>query len=205
MGRVQESTTPTRKRHKRVVTFQVDGAGASPSQISQAGAQAAEGASGSLTPVNRKGVACTSDGRPSVRHNEVNRRYSSSYQSPENKTVLMGRPVPLGKAMALLAIVQYGQNPPLDEHGHREHVNLFKSAARYSLIEEELEEILDTEEGVLRIYLKGLLTAELYKAKNDLPVAARNHFQTEVFCPVRKNKEIQEHLGLGPAESIMDQ
>ena len=196
MVRVQGATTTTPKRRKRVA--KVDGAGASPSQLSP------EGASGSLTLVNRKGVACTSDGRPSVRHNEVNRRYSSGYRSPEQTTLLMGRPVSLGKAMALLAIVQYGHTPPLDEHGHRERVNLFKSAARYSLIEEELEEILDTEEGVLRIYLKGLLTAGLYKAKNDLPVAARNHFQTEVFCPVRKNKEIQEHLGLGPAESIMD-
>ena len=116
----------------------------------------------------------------------------------------MSRPVPLGKAMALLAIVQYGRTPPLDEHGHRERVNLFKAAAHYSLVEEELEEILDTEEGGLRIYLKGLLTAGMFKAKNDLPVQARDHFQNQVFHPVRKNKEIQEHLGLGPGESIMD-
>ena len=154
--------------------------------------------------MNRRGVACTSDGRPSVRHNQVNVRYGPGYRSPEQTTLLMSRPVPLGKAMALLAIVQYGRTPPLDEHGHRERLNLFKAAAHYSLVEEELEEILDTEEGGLRIYLKGLLTAGMFKAKNDLPVQARDHFQNQVFHPVRKNKEIQEHLGLGPAESIMD-
>ena len=194
-GGVQAAKTPISKRSK------VERA--SPSQFSPAAA--AEDDSGGLTPMNRKGVACTSDGRPSIRRNEVNKRFSPSYRNPENKELLMGRPVPLGKAMALLATVQYGFRPPVDEHGHADRVNLLKSAAHYALIAEELAEILDTAEEVLRIYLKGLLNAGLFKIKNDLPVAARLYFQAEVFCPVRKSKEIQEHLGLGPGESILDQ
>jgi hypothetical protein len=155
-------------------------------------------------PVNRKGVACTSDGRPSIRRNEVNKKFSASYRNPENKELFVGKPVPLGKAMALLATVQYGNRPPVDEHGHEDRVNLLKSAAHYALIAEELEEILDTPEEVLRIYLKGLLSTGLFKIKNELPVLARKYFQNEVFCPLRKNDEIQGHLGLARGESIMD-
>ena len=120
----------------------------------------------------------------------------------------MGRAVPVGKAMVLLATVQYGHCFPVDEHGHADRLNLFKSAAHYARIAEELEEILDTGEEVLRIYLKGLFNAGLFKIKNDLPVAARHYFQNSVFCPVmtpvRKSQEIQDHLGLGPLESILD-
>jgi hypothetical protein len=117
----------------------------------------------------------------------------------------MGRSVTLGKAIALIATVQYGHSPPVDEHGHADRVNLLKSAAHYALIAEELEEILDTAEEVLRIYIKGLLVAGLFKIKMNMPVAARHYFQTSVFCPVRKNAEIQDHLGLGPLQSILDQ
>ena len=117
----------------------------------------------------------------------------------------MGRSVTLGKAIALIATVQYGHSPPVDEHGHADRVNLFKSAAHYALIAEELEEILDTAEEVLRIYVKGLLIAGLFKIKMNLPVAARHYFQTSVFCPARRSKEIQDHLGLELAESILDQ
>ena len=117
----------------------------------------------------------------------------------------MGRPVPLGKAMALLATVQYGHRFPVDEHGHADRLNLFKSAAHYALTAEELEEILEESEAVQRIFLKGLFNAGLFKIKNDLPVAARHYFQNSVFCPVRKSQEIQDHLGLGPFESILDQ
>ena len=155
--------------------------------------------------MNRKGVACTSDGRPSIRRNEVNKKFSASYLNPENKELFVGKPVPLGKAMALLATVQYGNRPLVDEHGHEDSVNLLKSAAHYALIAEELEEILDTADDVLRIYLKGMFNAGLFKIKNDLPVAARHYFQTSVFCPVSKSKEIQDHLGLGPLDSILDQ
>jgi len=175
---------------------------ASPGKLSPAAC--AEVDSGGPNPVNRKGVACTSDGRPSLRRNEVNKKFSPSYRNPENKELLVGKPVSLSKAMALLATVQYGNRPPVDEHGHADRVNLLKSAAHYALIPEELEEILDTAEEVLRIYLKGLLNTGLYKIKNDLPVNARDHFQTAVFCPLRKNDEIQGHLGLEPRESIMD-
>jgi len=107
--------------------------------------------------------------------------------------------------MALIATVQYGHNPPVDEHGHADRVNLFKSAAHYALIPEELKEILDTAEEVLRIYVKGLLSAGLFKIKMNLPVAARHYFQNSVFCAVRKSAVIQAHLGLGPLESILDQ
>jgi len=173
--------------------------------VSPAGS--AEDISGGLTPapVNRKGLACTSDGRPSVKRNEVSKKFSPSYRNPENKELFMGRSLPLGKAMALIATVQYGHNPPVDEHGHADRVNLFKSAAHYALIAEELKEILDTAEDVLRIYVKGLLSAGLFKIKMNLPVAARHYFQNSVFCTVRKSAVIQDHLGLGPLESILDQ
>ena len=155
--------------------------------------------------VNRKGVICTSDGRPSIKRNDVNRKYSSSYRNPANKEMLLGKAMPLGKAIGLLATVKYGHCPPVDEHGHEERVILLKSAAHYALIEEELEEILQTPEDVLRVYLKALLLTGLYKVKSSLPVVAREYFQAHVFCPVRKNAEIQEHLGLGMGESILDQ
>ena len=178
---------------------------ASPRQFSPAAS--ADDDSGGQTPgpVNRKGIACNYDGRPSVRRNEVSKKFTPSYRNPENKEMLLGRAVPLGKAMALLATVQYAHRPPVDEHGHADRLNLFKSAAHYALVPEELTEILDTAEDVLRIYIKGLLNAALYKIKNDLPIAARQHFQAEVFCPLRKNKEIQDHLGLALFESILDQ
>jgi hypothetical protein len=177
------------------------------SQVQVSPVASTEDISGGLTPapVNRKGIACTSDGRPSVKRNEVSKRFTPSYRNPENKELLSGRPVSLGKAIALIATVQYGHSPPVDEHGHADRVNLFKSAAHYALIAEELEEILDTAEEVLRIYIKGLLIAGLFKIKMNLPIAAKHYFQTSVFLSARRSKEIQDHLGLGIGESIFDQ
>ena len=66
----------------------------SPSKFSLAADSEDESGGLIVTPVNRKGVACTSDGRPSIRRNEVNRKFSPSYRNPENEELLMGRAVP---------------------------------------------------------------------------------------------------------------
>ena len=117
----------------------------------------------------------------------------------------MGKSVTLGKAFALLATVRCGPRPPVDEHGHAERLIIFKAAARYALIPEEVSEILQHSEEQLCIYLKGLLLARLFKVKSELPVVARQHFQTYVFNPSRKVKEIQDNLGLQLGQSILDQ
>ena len=80
-----------------------------------------------------------------------------------------------------------------------------QSAAYYALTDEELEEILDTEDAALRLFLKGLCTAQCRLIKYVVPVAARDEFENGVFRPASKSAVIQKHLGLEMAQSIFDQ
>ena len=107
----------------------------------------------------------------------------------------MGTSVTLGKAFALLATVRCGHRPPVDEIGHAERVIIFKAAARYALIAEEVREILQYSEEQLRIYLKGLLVAGLFKVKSYLPLVAGQLFQTYVFNPTPGLAQGSGHSG----------
>ena len=154
---------------------------------------------------DRKGRALTNSGRPSIKKNAVNAKYGTNYRNASVIRPIMGKNVTLGRACALVAVALMGPNIPLEEAGHEERLRIFKSAAYYTLTDEELEEILDTEDAALRLFLKGLCTAQCRLIKYVVPVAARDEFENGVFRPASKSAVIQKHLGLEMAQSIFDQ
>ena len=101
--------------------------------------------------------------------------------------------------------VMLGPDIPLETSGHADRLRIFRSAAYYCLDEADLEEILDTKPSALQLYLKGIFQAACRVLCYELSVAARNHFELNVFKPVIKNAEIQEHLSLGIGPSVFDQ
>jgi hypothetical protein len=74
-----------------------------------------------------------------------------------------------------------------------------------SQTDEELEEILDTEEAALRVFIKGVIQAQCRLIKYMGPQTARDEFENRVFHPASKDPVIQKHLGLEMAQSIFDQ
>jgi hypothetical protein len=154
---------------------------------------------------DRKGRVLTSGGRPSVRKNAVNAKYGTNYRNSTVQRLIMGKHVTLGKACALVGIALYGPNIPLEEAGHEDRLRIFKSAAYYALTDEELEEILDTEEAALRVFIKGVIQAQCRLIKYMGPQTARDEFENRVFHPASKDPVIQKHLGLEMAQSIFDQ
>jgi hypothetical protein len=118
---------------------------------------------------------------------------------------LLGRQVTLGKAVSLLAHVLYGLEYPTEKSQHDQRVRLFRSAAYYALTDEEIDEVLEADEEALRVFLMGLVTAAIAKPRYELPTAAREHFQSHIFCSVRKDSLVQQQLGLEKHASILDQ
>ena len=58
------------------------------------------------------------------------------------------------------------------------YIDELAKAAYYALTDEELEDILDTEEAALRLFLKGLIQAQCRLIKYVAPQAARDEFET---------------------------
>jgi len=71
--------------------------------------------------------------------------------------------------------------------------------------EEDLEEILNTEEAALRLYLLGIFRAQCRIIKFVAPANARSEFEHCVFHTATRDPEIQKHLGLSITESVFDQ
>ena len=82
---------------------------------------------------------------------------------------------------------------------------MFKEAAYYALTEDELADILNTEDAALRLFLVGIFRAQCRMIKFVGPAGVRGEFENCVFRPPSKDVDIQEHLGLSMAESIFDQ
>ena len=83
-----------------------------------------------------------------------------------------------------------GPNIPIEEAGHGERMRIFKSAAYFALTDEELEEILKSEEATLRLFIKGLIQAQCSLLKYVGPQAAREEFEHVVFRPASKDSII---------------
>ena len=159
----------------------------------------------SMLGVNKKGLAVTPGGRPSVKKNAVNSKYGPGYRNALNTHEIMGRKLSIGKACGLFGIVHFGANIPLEEAGHDGRLRAFKDAAYYALTDEELEDILNTEEPALVLYLLGIFRAQSRIIKLNAPVHVREEFENCVFRPAIKDPVIQSHLGLSMTESIFDQ
>jgi hypothetical protein len=155
--------------------------------------------------VNKKGLAVTPGGRPSVKKNAVNSKYGPGYRNALNTHEIMGRKLSIGKACGLFGIVHFGANIPLEEAGHDGRLRAFKDAAYYALTDEELEDILNTEEPALVLYLLGIFRAQSRIIKFVAPTHIREEFENCVFRPAIKDLVIQSHLGLSMTESIFDQ
>ena len=78
---------------------------------------------------------------------------------------ILSKRLSIGRACALLGVVMIGPEIPLERAGHQDRVLIFKSAAQYCLRDEDLKDILDTEEAVLEFYLQGI-----YRAACRLPM-----------------------------------
>ena len=155
--------------------------------------------------VNKKGLVVTPGGRPSVKKNAVNTKYAPGYRNALNTREIMGRKLTIGKACALFGIVHFGPNLPLEEAGHDGRLRVFKDAAYYALSDDELEDILDTEQAALVLYLLGIFRAQARVIKFIAPASIRDEFEQSVFRPASKDPVIQSHLGLSMTESIFDQ
>ena len=89
--------------------------------------------------------------------------------------------------------------------GHSDRLNIFKSAAFYSLSDEELEEIVSCKnEPVLKAYMHGLFRAACRLWKYVMPVDSKAVFQNDVFHPATVSPKLQNHLGLTLAQRIFD-
>ena len=160
---------------------------------------------GAIPRTNKHGLELTKGGRPSIKRNDVNERYSTKYRSPANTETLLGKLMPIGQACALIGTVMLGPDIPLEEAGHADRLRIFRSAAHYCLDEADLSEILDTQHSALHLYLKGIFQAACRVLRYELSKSARTHFEQMVFKPAIKNAEIQAHLGLELAQSVFDQ
>ena len=154
---------------------------------------------------NKHGIQLTKSGRPSIKKNGVNERYSSKYRNAANTETILGKLMPIGHACALIGTVMLGPDIPLEESGHADRLRIFRSAAHYCLDEADLEDILNTERKPLELYLKGIFQAACRVPRYELFLQARAHFEREVFKPAIKNAEIQAHLGLELAQSVFEQ
>ena len=68
----------------------------------------------------------------------------------------MGKKVTIGKAWALLGKAHFGSSIRLEEERNEDCLSVFKAAAYYALLDEELEDILNTKDTVLRLFLLGV-------------------------------------------------
>ena len=147
----------------------------------------------------------TPDGRLSVKKLAFNTKYGTLYRNPLNMLEIMGKKLSISKACALLGIAHFGPNIPLEEAGHEDRLRVFKEAANYALTDEELDDILNTDDAALRLFLVGIFRAQCRLIKFVGPAGVREEFEHCVFHPPSKDAVIQAHLGLSMAESIFDQ
>jgi hypothetical protein len=124
---------------------------------------------------------------------------------PKRHGEIMGKKLSIGKACALLGIAHFGPNIPLEEAGHEDRLRVFKEAAHYALTDEELDDILNTDDAALRLFIVGIFRAQCRLIKFVGPAGVREEFEHCVFHPPSKDAVIQAHLGLSMAESIFDQ
>jgi hypothetical protein len=74
---------------------------------------------------------------------------------------------------------------------------ILKSAAWYTLTEEELDEILSCyDQPFLEGYVNNLFESAVRLWKFVMPVESKEVFQTEVFHPASASEELQKHLGM---------
>ena len=154
---------------------------------------------------NKHGLKLTKSGRPSIKKNEVNTRYSTKYRSPSNQQKILGKSLSITKACAIIGTVMFGPEISLEDAGHDDRLRIFKAAAFYCLDDEALADILETQEAVLRHFVKGIFQAAVRVMRYELAAAARLYFEVNVFKPARRNAEIQKHLGLEMVQSVFDQ
>ena len=82
---------------------------------------------------------------------------------------------------------------------------ILKSAAWYSLTEEELDQILScNDQPVLEGYVYNLFKSAVRLWKFVMPVESREVFQTEVFHPASASEELQKHLGMTMTQQLFD-
>ena len=160
-----------------------------------------------ITPdrINKKGLVVKPGGRPSVKKLAKNAWYSTSYRNPLDMLEIMGKKLTIGNACALLGIAHFGPNIPLEEAGHEDRLRMFKEAAYYALTDEELDDILNTDDAALRLFFVGIFRVQCRLIKFVGPAGVREEFEHCVFHPPSKDAVIQAHLGLSMAESIFDQ
>ena len=102
----------------------------------------------------------TPGGRPSVKKLAVNAKYGTLYRNPLNTLEIMGKKLSIVKACALLGIEHFGPNIPLEEAGHENRLRVFKDAVHYALTDDELADILNTEDAALRLFLVGIFRTQ---------------------------------------------
>ena len=99
----------------------------------------------------------------------------------------------------------FGPEISFEDAGHNDSLRIFKAAAFYCLNDEDIDDILDTQEAALRLFVKGIFQAAVLAMRFELAAVARLYFEVNVFKPASKNTEIQQHLGLEMVQSVFNQ
>jgi hypothetical protein len=84
------------------------------------------------------------DGRIVAAGNDLKKLFPNTYRNADNTKTFDGKNLNLGEAFKLACVVQYGPNLPIDMSGHISMRSaLFRTAAYYALIDEEVRQIMD--------------------------------------------------------------
>ena len=75
---------------------------------------------------NKNGLKLTKSGRPSIKKNGVNARYSTKYRSPSKQRKLLGKSLSMSKACAIIGTVMFGPEILLEDAGHDDRLRVLK-------------------------------------------------------------------------------
>ena len=152
--------------------------------------------------VGKTGQVLSNCGRPAFKSNTINKKYNNNYRNPENTNKVGGKLYTLGRAVGLAAMVLFGYDVSLEDAAVKDRQRIFLSAAYYALTDEEISEVMASDEVTLSIYIKNLVIALIRVYKYEAADAMRKTFQEEVFGPTMENAELQKHLNLQPGQRI---
>ena len=126
-------------------------------------------------PESRKNKNClelTRSGRPSIKKNDVDQKFTTKYGSPSNTEKILGKLLPIAKSCSLISTAILGPELPLEKAGHAYRLRTFQSAVYYCLDEADLSEILDSDPPALLLFLKGIFQAACRVLRYEMAIAA---------------------------------
>ncbi len=142
------------------------------------------------------GVDQTKSGRAQFK-TELMKRYCSKYRDADNRELLMGEQMPLGRAYGILAVCRF--RPCLKVQACRSIADLEECSQILLERDQHQSRFEWPNQKALVIYMQGLLTTALVCVQTDLPDSAPVFGQQTCI----RDQETQLHLDLGPTQTAM--